>query len=138
MTRVLVVCTGNKARSQMAEGWLRHFGEGRVEAHSAGTHPSGVWPLVVKAMAEAGVDVSAQWSKHVGEFEGQEFDYVVTVCDDADRACPAFPGAKTRLHVPFRDPWLPAPDPRREAELVREVRDQIRDWAREFCQGLEG
>lgn len=136
MKRVLVVCTGNKARSQMAEGWIRHFGEGLVEVHSAGTHPSGVWDVVVEAMAEAGVDISRQWSKSVLEFQGQEFDVVVTVCDDAGRACPNFPGARARLHVPFRDPWLPSGERHLEAELVREVRDEIRDWAEGFVRGL--
>jgi arsenate reductase len=136
MKRVLVVCTGNKARSQMAEGWIRHFGKGRVEAESAGTHPSGVWPLVVEAMAEAGVDISGQRSKSVSEFLGEEFDVVVTVCDSAAESCPTFPGARARLHVPFRDPWLPPEQRHLEPQVVREVRDEIRAWAKDFVEGL--
>ena len=138
LPRVLVVCTGNKARSQMAEGWIRHFGQGRLEVESAGTHPSGMWDLVVEAMAEAGVDISEQWSKSVSEFWGQEFDWVVTVCDDAERNCPHFPGAKNRLHRPFRDPWLPPELRHEEPALVRQIRDEIRDWAEGFVRGLVG
>lgn len=136
--RVLVVCTGNKARSQMAEGWIRHFAGDRIEVHSAGTHPSGVWSLVVDAMAEAGVDVSTQWSKPVSDFAGQEFDYVVTVCDDAKESCPVFPGAKRTLHVPFLDPWLPPERRSEEPALVARIRDEIRDWAAGFVQTVTG
>ena len=90
--RVLFVCTGNRARSQMAEGLLRHIAGDRFEVHSAGTLPSGMSALTVEAMREVGIDVSSQWSKHVDDFTGQPFDYVITVCDHAREECPIFPG----------------------------------------------
>jgi arsenate reductase len=104
LKRVLFVCTGNKARSQMAEGLLRHLGGDRFEAHSAGTRPSGLAEETVAAMREIGIDVSSQRSKHVDEFAGQEFDYVITVCDSARQECPVFPGDGKRLHWDVEDP----------------------------------
>src|SRR5919197_4439354 len=89
---VLILCTGNSARSQMAEGLLRELGGGRFEVFSAGTRPSRVRPEAVEAMREVGIDISGQLSKSVGEFAGREFDYVITVCDRAREECPAFPG----------------------------------------------
>jgi arsenate reductase len=104
LKRVLFVCTGNKARSQMAEGLLRHLGGDRFEAHSAGTRPSGLAAETVAAMREIGIDVSSQRSKHVHEFAGQPFDYVITVCDSARQECPVFPGDGERLHWDVEDP----------------------------------
>ena len=100
--RVLFLCTGNSCRSQMAEGWARALQKGRIEAHSAGTHPHGLNPLAVRAMAEAGVDISGHRSKRPEELGGN-FDVVVTVCGHADESCPAFPGARI-VHVGFDDP----------------------------------
>src|SRR6266542_6734438 len=96
--RVLFVCTGNRARSQMAEGLLRHLAGDRFEVNSAGTLPSGMSELTIEAMREIGIDVSGQRSKSVAEFAGQKFDYVITVCDSARQVCPAFPGEGERLH----------------------------------------
>lgn len=125
--RVLIVCTGNACRSQMAEGWLRHLSKGSVEAFSAGVAPAGVHPIAVQVMAEAGVDISGHTSKHVREFVPATFDYVVTVCDHAREACPVIPGARRVLHWPFEDPVaFRGPDEVRLAEF-RKVRDQIRD-----------
>src|SRR5579872_3565200 len=90
--RVLILCTGNSARSQMAEGWLRHLAGDRFEVASAGTHPSSVNPLAIEAMRERGIDISSHRSKSVQEFVSQPFDYVITVCDAAAEACPIFPG----------------------------------------------
>ena len=105
MKRVLVLCTGNSCRSQMAEGWFRELGNGQWEAHSAGSRPSGyVHPLAIVAMEEVQIDIADGRSKSVDDFAGQEFDLVVTVCDHAHEACPHFPGAKTRFHWPFDDP----------------------------------
>ena len=104
MRRVLFVCTGNKARSQMAEGLLRHLAGGRFEAYSAGTRPSGPAEETVAVMAEIGIDVSGQRSKHVDAFAGQQFDYVITVCDSARQECPVFPGDCERLHWDVEDP----------------------------------
>jgi arsenate reductase len=101
--RVLFVCTGNRARSQMAEGLLRHIAGDRFEVHSAGTLPSGLSELTVAAMHEIGIDVSRQWSKHVDDFEGQSFNYVITVCDTAKESCPVFPGGE-QLHWSIEDP----------------------------------
>lgn len=135
--KVLILCTGNSARSQMAEGFWRHLGGDRWEVFSAGVDPKGVNPVAVAVMAEAGVDISAQRSKNVTEFHGQPFDLVVTVCDNAAAACPSFPGAKCRVHWPFEDPpHLPGDD---EAKLVvwRRVRDQIRARVGEYLHEQE-
>src|ERR671938_160675 len=94
--RGLIFCTGNSARSQMGEGLLRSLGGGRFEVFSAGTRPSRVRPEAVEAMREVGIDISGQRSKSVGEFAGREFDYVITVCDNAREECPAFPGRTER------------------------------------------
>lgn len=125
-TKILILCTGNSARSQMAEGLMRHLGEGRLEVHSAGTKPSIVRPEAIAAMAELGIDISGHRSKSVDEFSGQEFDFVITVCGNANDACPVFPGKTQRLHWPFDDPAaIEGSDDVRLAEF-RRVRDQLR------------
>jgi arsenate reductase (thioredoxin) len=101
--RVLFVCTGNRARSQMAEGLLRHVAGNRFDVYSAGTAPSGISELTIEAMREAGIDVSSQRSKSVKEFDGQPFAYVITVCDSARESCPVFPGGQ-QLHWSVEDP----------------------------------
>jgi arsenate reductase (thioredoxin) len=102
--RVLFVCTGNSARSLMAEAVLRHHGGSRFEVHSAGTEPKGVNPLTRRVLAEAGIDASFARSKSVEEFLGQTFDYVVTVCDQARQVCPVFPGVHESIHWGYEDP----------------------------------
>ena len=102
--RVLFLCTHNSARSQMAEGLLRHLAGGRVEAHSAGTEATAVRPLAVRAMAELGIDLRGQTSKTLTRYLGESFDAVITVCDDANESCPAFPGARARRHWSLPDP----------------------------------
>jgi arsenate reductase len=102
--RVLFVCTGNSARSVMAEALLRSKGRDRFEVHSAGTEPKGVNPLTLRALAEAGIDASWARSKSVTEYLGQRFDYVVTVCDQARQVCPVFPGVHQSLHWGYEDP----------------------------------
>ena len=102
--RVLVVCTGNSARSILGEALLRHLGGARIEAHSAGTHPSVVNPLALRALGEAGISTDGLRSKSVNEYLGQRFDYVITVCDDARDACPVFPGVHESMHWGFPDP----------------------------------
>ena len=102
--RVLFVCTGNSARSVMAEALLRHSGGVAFEVHSAGTEPKGVNPLTLRVLAEAGLDGSFARSKSVTEFAGQRFDYVITVCDQARQACPVFPGGGAGLHWGYDDP----------------------------------
>jgi arsenate reductase len=102
--RVLFVCTGNSARSIMAEALLRRHGGDRFEVHSAGTQPKGVNPLTLRVLAEAGIDASWARSKSVGDYAGQSFDYVITVCDQARQTCPVFPGAHAAMHWGYEDP----------------------------------
>ncbi len=102
--RVLFVCTGNSARSLMAEALLRQRGGDRFEVHSAGTEPKGVNPLTLRVLAEAGIDASWARSKSVAEYAGQSFDYVVTVCDQARQTCPVFPGVHESMHWGYEDP----------------------------------
>ena len=127
--RILFLCTGNACRSQMAEGWARHLKGERIEAHSAGVAPAGLSRRAVRVMAEAGVDISRQWSKHVDEFRDMDLDYVVTVCDNAREHCPLFPGRTKVVHVGFDDPPRLAANARTEEEALdhyRRVRDEIR------------
>jgi arsenate reductase (thioredoxin) len=125
-TRVLFLCTHNSARSQMAEGLLRHLAGDRFEVMSAGTEATHVRPQAIKAMAELGVDISRQDSKTLERYLGEPFDYVVTVCDDANEACPVFPGVKNRLHWSFRDPSRAEGSEEERLEVFRAVRDEIR------------
>lgn len=131
--RVLILCTGNSARSQMAEGLLRHDGGEDFEVHSAGTNPSQVRPEAIKAMRELGIDISAHRSKSVDEFTGQEFDYVITVCDNAKESCPIFPGKTKRIHQSFEDPAAVEGDEARRLAVFRRVRDEIREWLKSFA-----
>jgi arsenate reductase (thioredoxin) len=133
--RVLILCTGNSARSQMAEGLLRHDAGEQFKVESAGTKPSIVRPEAITAMKELGIDISGHRSKHVDEFEGQQFDYVITVCDTAKENCPVFFGAVKRLHHSFDDP-PPASegtDEERKA-IFRHVRDELRGYLAEFAK----
>jgi arsenate reductase len=139
MMRVLVLCTGNVARSQMAAAFLRQLLGGRAEVFSAGSDPeASLWEPVVEAMAELGIDISSERPKSVREFDGVAFDWVITVCDSSRESCPIPPRSKNTLHQPFSDPRALAAgvdDPRR---VVRAVRDQIREWAESFVASLEG
>lgn len=125
--RVLILCTGNSARSQMAEGLLRHDGGYRFDVKSAGTIASFVRPHAIEAMREIGIDISAHRSKCVDEFIGEEFDYVVTVCDNANENCPVFPGKSKRIHWSFDDPAESG-----DIGVFRRVRDEIRAKLAEF------
>jgi len=120
----------------MAEGWTRQLWGGAVEAYSAGTHPHGVNPLAMKVMAEAGVDISAQHSKHADELKDRSFDYVVTVCDQAREACPIFPGDTKVLHVGFEDPPRLAKGAKNQEEALAHYR-RVRDEIRHFIENLE-
>ena len=115
---VLFLCTGNSCRSQMAEGWARALNGDRIEAYSAGIETHGLNPHAVRVMAEAGVDISKQESKHVDELKDVRFDYVVTVCGHADERCPSFPGRTKVIHVGFDDPPRLARDARTEQEAL--------------------
>jgi arsenate reductase (thioredoxin) len=125
--RVLILCTGNSARSQMAEGILRHDGGDRFEVFSAGTKPSRVRPEAIEVMRELGIDISGHRSKSVDEFSGQEFDYVITVCDNANESCPVFPGRTRRVHRGFEDPAAVGGDEATRVAVFRRVRDEIRE-----------
>ena len=130
--RILVICTGNRARSQMAHGWLRYLGGERVEVESAGTAPKGVHPVAVKVMAEVGIDISGQTSDPVDDYIDDDFDLVVTVCDQAKEVCPVFPGAKRTLHRAFEDPDYPWMDDEEFATVFRRIRDAIGAFSREL------
>jgi arsenate reductase (thioredoxin) len=124
--RVLFLCTHNSARSQMAEGLLRRVAGERVEAHSAGTEATRVRPLAIRAMDELGIDISGQESKTLDRYLGQPFDVVVTVCDEANEACPVFHGAKRRWHWSFPDPSKATGTDEEQLATYRAVRDAIR------------
>jgi arsenate reductase len=125
--RVLILCTGNSARSQMAEGLLRNIAGDRYEVFSAGVSPSSVRPEAIEAMREAGIDISTHRSKSVDEFAGQSFDYVITVCNNAKEQCPIFPGNATRIHWSFDDPAEAAGDPSQRLAVFKRVRDEIKE-----------
>ena len=123
--RVLILCTGNSARSQMAEGLLRHEAGDRFDVYSAGTRPSVVRPEAIAAISEIGVDISGHRSKSVDEFAGEEFDYVITVCDSAKQSCPVFPAKTVRMHWSIEDPAaVVGPEAERKA-VFRKVRDRL-------------
>lgn len=134
---VLILCTGNSARSQMGEGLLRHMAGDRFEVASAGTKPSLVRPEAIQAMQEVGISLEGHRSKSVDEFAGKPIDYVITVCDNAKESCPIFPAQTSRMHWPFQDP--PGPNEGSYEErlnVFRTVRDQMRErFARELETG---
>ena len=130
--RVLFLCTHNSARSQMAEALLRHHGRGEVEVHSAGNEPGNVHPLAVRAMAESGIDISAADSKSLNQFIGQDFDYVITVCDRANESCPVFPGDPKRIHWSYEDPSAVEGSEEERLKAFRDVRNllnmRLQNW----------
>jgi arsenate reductase len=130
--RVLFVCIGNRARSQMAEGFLRHLAGDRFEVYSAGTKPKGLSPITVAVMREVGIDVSAHRSKSVEEFVGEDFDYVITVCDVARAACPRFDRSRRQLHWGVTDPAELEAAGVVSIEAFRAARDEVRVRVEEF------
>ena len=132
--RVLILCTGNSARSQMAEGILRRIAGDDFEVASAGVAPSQVRPEAIKVMGELGIDISGHRSKSVDEFLGQEFDYVITVCDNANEQCPVFPGQTKRIHWSFEDPAAVQGDEPARLAVFRRVRDEIKARLEAFTQ----
>lgn len=130
-SRVLFLCTGNSCRSQMAEGWARALHPERIQASSAGIEPKGIDARAIRVMAEAGVDISRQRSKHVDALAEVKFDAVITVCDHANESCPVLPGQARRLHAGFEDPPRLAIGAGSEEEALdcyRRVRDEIRRY----------
>jgi len=132
MKRILFICTRNSSRSQMAEGLINHDLAGRFEAFSAGTEPSFVNPLAIAVMNELGIDISRRRSKGLDEFAGQKFDYVITLCSQADEACPVFFGGTKKIHMGFPDPTATVEGEQEQIAAFRRVRDQIRKQVVEF------
>ncbi len=133
--RVLILCTGNSARSQMAEGLFRQAAGDRYQVFSAGTKPSGVRPEAIAVMREIGIDISGQRSKSVDEFLGEELDLVITVCDNANESCPVFPGRTRRLHWPFEDPAAVVGAEEQRIAAFRAIRDRIHQRVKVFLTG---
>ena len=130
--RVLILCTGNSARSQMAEGLLRHYGAEVYEVVSAGIDPGFVRPEAIEAMREVGIDISSHRSKSIDEFIAQPFDYVITVCDNANQRCPVFAGASRRIHWSIEDPVAIGGDDETRLGAFRLARDELRERLRGF------
>ncbi len=130
--KILVLCTGNSCRSQIAEGYLRHFGNDQLEVYSAGVETHGVNPMAVRVMMEDGVDISGHTSNHIDEYAHLDFDLVLTVCDNAKERCPFFPSKAKKYHVNFTDPVkVKGTDDEVMAEF-RKVRDEIKAYCRKF------
>lgn len=137
--RILFLCTGNSCRSQMAEAWTRTLKGDQLDAYSAGIQPKGVDPRAIKAMAEVGVDISGQASKDIDSLGNLEFEYVVTLCDNARESCPFFPAKTKRMHKGFEDPPLLAAEAGNEEEAMvpyRRVRDEIKGFIESLPEGL--
>ncbi|MCW3984083.1 MAG: arsenate reductase ArsC [Candidatus Bathyarchaeota archaeon] len=135
-TKVIFLCTGNSARSQMAEAFLRKYGDEHFEVYSAGFEPKPIHPLTVKVMNEVGIDMSGHTSKDLKQFLGKtHFGIIITVCSRAEEKCPTFPGVSTRLHWPFDDPAAASGSQEEQLSKFREVRDQIeakiKSWLKE-------
>jgi arsenate reductase len=124
--RILFLCTGNSARSQMAEGLLNHLSRGEWKVQSAGIFPSYVHPLAIRVMEEIGIDISQQTSKSMNQFLNEVFDYIITLCDEAAQSCPAFPSQGKRLHWSFEDPAAAIGTLEERSAVFRKVRDKIR------------
>ncbi len=132
--KVLFLCYGNSARSQMAEGLLKFLSGDKFEVHSAGIEPKEVHPLAIKVMAEIGIDISKQKSKHAKDFLSQHFGYIITVCDEANEKCPTFPDISVRLHWSFEDPAKLEGSEEKKLLIFRKVRDQIREKILEWLK----
>lgn len=136
MKKVLVLCTGNSCRSQMAEGYLRNFADGKLEVYSAGTEIHGLNPKAVAVMKEDGIDISGHTSNHVDEYRDLDFDVIITVCDHAKENCPYLPSRAKRVHQNFPDPAKATGTEEEVMNEFRSVRDLIRHYSREFIAGL--
>lgn len=135
--KILFLCTGNSARSQMAEAWAKHFFSDRYEIYSAGTAPKGIHPLTLKVMEEVGIDVTNQRSKHLDELKNIEFDFVITLCDDAKESCPVYPKKTRVIHKSFPDPVLLGKSSGEQLKAFRDVRDRIKAFVRELEKVIE-
>lgn len=136
MTKILVLCTGNSCRSQMAEGYLRHF-DPQLEVVSAGVETHGVNPRAVEIMADDGIDISGHTSNNVDEYQHIDFDYVITVCDNAKEQCPVFPAATNQIHQSFPDPAKAEGSESEIMQQFKHTRDLIRDFCQKFTEGVK-
>ena len=134
LKKILVLCTGNSCRSQMAEGWLKHFSGDKVVIFSAGVKPEEVNPKAIKVMSEAGIDISSHTSDPVNKYLDREFDYIITVCDNAKEKCPYIAGDSIKLHRDFPDPAKAVGSEEEIIDEYRKVRDMIEDYCREFVE----
>ena len=134
--RILVLCTGNSCRSQIAHGYLNHFGQGKVEVRSAGIETHGVNPRAIATMKEDGIDISHHTSNNVTEYADQQFDYVITVCDNAKEHCPYFPARVRMFHHNFTDPAKAKGSEEEVMAEFRRVRQEISDYCRKFIESL--
>lgn len=134
MKNILVLCTGNSCRSQIAEGYLRHFAQGRAEIYSAGIETHGVNPRAIKTMAEDGIDISGHTSNHIIEYKEIDFDYIITVCDHAREHCPYFPSNAQRFHFNFPDPAKATGSEPEVMARFREVREMIKAYCKDFVE----
>lgn len=132
--KVLVLCTGNSCRSQIAEGYLKHFAEGKAEVYSAGIETHGVNPKAILVMREDAIDISHHTSNHIDEYSHIPFDYVITVCDNAKESCPFFPGNAKKFHHNFPDPAKATGNDDEVMAEFRRVRDMIKEYCRSFAE----
>lgn len=133
MKKILVLCTGNSCRSQIAEGYLKHFAGEKAEVYSAGVETHGVNPLAIQTMKEDGIDISSHTSNHVSEYADIRFDYVITVCDNAKERCPFFPSDAIKIHQNFPDPARAAGTQMEIMQQFAAVRDQVKSFCKTFC-----
>ncbi len=134
MKKILVLCTGNSCRSQIAEGYLRHFAGDRAEVYSAGVETHGVNPRAIAIMAEDGLDISGHTSNHVDEYAEVDFDFVITVCDNARERCPYFPTRAEKLHHNFPDPAKATGTEEEVMAEFRRVREMVKGYAKDFVE----
>ncbi|HEU0109487.1 MAG TPA: arsenate reductase ArsC [Flavisolibacter sp.] len=132
MKRILVLCTGNSCRSQMAEGYLRHFAGDKAEVYSAGVETHGVNPRAIQIMKEDGIDISHHTSNNINEYKGVDFDFVITVCDNARERCPFFPSHAKKFHYNFPDPAKASGTEEEIMQQFREVRNMIKTYSKDF------
>lgn len=137
MSKILVLCTGNSCRSQMAEGWLNYLTSDKVKVFSAGTKPEDVNPYAIKVMLEVGIDISKNISNHLDEYINIKYDYVFTVCDKAQEICPIFPNAKILLHQSFPDPAAVKGSEDKIIQQYRMIRDLLKTYFQDFVNSTK-
>lgn len=136
MKRILVLCTGNSCRSQIAEGYLKHFSKGKAEVYSAGIETHGVNPKAIAVMKEDEIDISKHTSNNIVEYHDIDFDYVITVCDNAKEQCPVFPSSAKQFHYNFPDPAKANGSEEEIMQQFRNVRDEIKEYSEEFVKSI--